>query len=274
MLPPDPIVQEPGVNNNQNGAKAVSDPRHWLESALGLAISLCSRQSREATYGSAIQGGIAQASEHYFGSGCSNPRRQKVQLVGKPTYGQDLLKWGCYVAVAVKALNPDNVESMMAWELERDGFCILEGAVDRECVDSLLGAFLKVFEERADGVLARSERGHAVAARNLLDSVPAVRTIWQCNRLLGVFSQELGENSGLVRALFFDKPPDRTWGLAWHKDTAIAVKVNSLPSRRFSRPTTKSGVPHVIACDQILIQELYVLDAPSDRFRARQSFSS
>ena len=141
---------------------------------------------------------------------------------------------------------------MIAWELERDGFCILEGAVDRESVDSLLRAFSQVFDGQADGVLVRSERGHAVAVRNLIDSVPVVRTIWQGDRLLALLKQELGEHFGLVRALFFDKPPDRTWGLAWHKDTAIAVKVNSLPSSYFSRPTTKAGVPHVIACEQIL----------------------
>ena len=56
--------------------------------------------------------------------------------------------------------------------------------------------------------------------------------------------------------MFFDKPPDRTWTLPWHKDTSIAVRVNSIKSTSFSRPTTKAGVPHFIACDDVLKQML------------------
>ena len=55
-----------------------------------------------------------------------------------------------------------------------------------------------------------------------------------------------------ISSVFFDKPLDRTWTLPWHKDTSIAVQGNQLPSTSFSRPTTKAGVPHVIACDRVL----------------------
>jgi ectoine hydroxylase-related dioxygenase (phytanoyl-CoA dioxygenase family) len=51
----------------------------------------------------------------------------------------------------------------------------------------------------------------------------------------------------LVRALFFDKPPDQTWALPWHKDLTIAVRDNQRPSRHFTKPTRKAGVPHVEA---------------------------
>ena len=64
------------------------------------------------------------------------------------------------------------------------------------------------------------------------------------------------ESFGLVRALFFDKPPDRTWNLTWHKDTSVAVKDNSIRSASFSRPTTKAAVPHLIAADEVLHQML------------------
>ncbi len=60
----------------------------------------------------------------------------------------------------------------------------------------------------------------------------------------------------MVRALFFDKPPERTWNLPWHKDTAISVRDNSIVSASMSRPTTKAGVPHVIASDSLLRQML------------------
>ncbi len=140
----------------------------------------------------------------------------------------------------------------MSWKLQRDGFCMLEGAITSTAVAELITEFSNVLGRDSHGVLLRSDQGHAVAARNLIDSVPLVRTVWQSEGLIRYLKQELGQDFGLVRALFFDKPPDRTWALAWHKDTAIAVKDNSLSSASFSRPTVKAGVPHVVACDSIL----------------------
>jgi ectoine hydroxylase-related dioxygenase (phytanoyl-CoA dioxygenase family) len=57
-----------------------------------------------------------------------------------------------------------------------------------------------------------------------------------------------------VRTLFFDKPPDRTWALPWHKDLTVAVRDNRLPSRAFGKPTLKAGVPHAEAPQQVLEQ--------------------
>ena len=62
----------------------------------------------------------------------------------------------------------------------------------------------------------------------------------------------LGQTAGIVRVLYFDKPPDRTWSLPWHKDRTIAVKSNDLPSDQFRKPTLKAGVPHVEAPDWLL----------------------
>ncbi len=141
-------------------------------------------------------------------------------------------------------------------DLERDGFCLLKGAVTSETVEQLLHVCRDAFADDLDGVLARSSRGHVYAARNLIESIPEISTVWKSERLLSFLSENLGDGFGLVRALFFDKPPDRTWALAWHKDTSIAVSDNSISSPSFSRPTTKAGVPHVIACDEVLRQML------------------
>lgn len=140
--------------------------------------------------------------------------------------------------------------------LERDGFCLLTQAVTTETVQHMLAIFRDTFDVDSKDVRARSSRGHVYAARNLITSIPEVTAVWQCDSLLSFLLEKLGENFGLVRALFFDKPPDRTWALAWHKDTAIAVKDNSIASDFFSRPTIKAGVPHLIACDEVLKQML------------------
>lgn len=138
------------------------------------------------------------------------------------------------------------------WDLERDGFRILRRAVDAEMVERMIVVLADAFHDDSRFVQARSSRGHVYAARNLIGSVPEVTTIWQAEPMLGLLQEVLGEGFGLVRALFFDKPPERTWSLPWHKDTSIAVKDNSARSQSFSRPTTKAGIPHVIACDDLL----------------------
>ncbi|OYP36153.1 phytanoyl-CoA dioxygenase [Rhodopirellula sp. MGV] len=146
------------------------------------------------------------------------------------------------------------------------GFALLNKPVKQLVVDELLTACERVFadrdlaEKRDGGVLAKSSRGHVYAARNLIRTLPMVATVWRTESLIGFLKSQLGDRFGLVRALFFDKPPDRTWALGWHKDTAIAVADNGAdretPSPFFSRPTVKAGVPHVIASDEILRQML------------------
>jgi hypothetical protein len=120
---------------------------------------------------------------------------------------------------------------MIEWDLQRDGFCLLPAAVSDEVVSRLLMICKDTFENETAGVLTRSSRGHVYAARNLIQSILEVRTAWRNEPLLSFLRKQLSEEFGLVRALFFDKPPDRTWDLAWHKDTLIAVKDNSIEMR-------------------------------------------
>ncbi len=145
---------------------------------------------------------------------------------------------------------------MVEGDLQGDGFCMLRGAVPAETIRQLLKVFSDAFVDNSESVRARSSRGHVYAARNLIESIPEVTAVWQCDSLVSFLLEQLGDQFGLVRALFFDKPPDRTWALAWHKDTSIAVQDNSIASTFFSRPTTKAGVPHLIASDEVLKQML------------------
>lgn len=138
------------------------------------------------------------------------------------------------------------------WDLSRDGFCILPSAVSLPKTQLLIDCCARLFEDDANGVLARSSRGCVYAARNLIRALPELQTVWHCDVLTTFLRTSLGDHYGLVRVLFFDKPPDRTWALGWHKDTAIAVQDASLKSAHFSRPTIKAGVPHVVASETVL----------------------
>lgn len=148
------------------------------------------------------------------------------------------------------------MKQLTTWSLDCDGFCILPGAVESEMVTLLLARFDCAFVDDSPTVRARSSRGHVFAARNLIGSIPEVSTVWQTDPMLSLLSEVLGSEFGLVRALFFDKPPERTWNLPWHKDSSISVRDNSIQTGAFSRPTLKADVPHVIACDTVLRQML------------------
>jgi hypothetical protein len=138
-------------------------------------------------------------------------------------------------------------------EILESGFAILPrvfsvGEVD-ELVAGLDGAMNRVNE--AEGPI-RDKAGTVYAGRNLLRLFVPAKTIWRRSPLLELLHEVLGPDFGLVRALFFDKPPERTWALPWHKDLTIAVKPYVGENTVFSKPTLKAGVPHVEASREVL----------------------
>lgn len=60
-----------------------------------------------------------------------------------------------------------------------------------------------------------------------------------------------------VRALFFDKSPDRNWALSWHQDRTIAVR-ERVDTQGFTDWTCKSGLHHVVPPFEILERMLTV----------------
>jgi ectoine hydroxylase-related dioxygenase (phytanoyl-CoA dioxygenase family) len=70
-----------------------------------------------------------------------------------------------------------------------------------------------------------------------------------------VLLAELAPGAGVVRGLFFDKPPGHGWALPWHKDYTVAVRAHGPPGR-FRKPTTKAGIPHLEAPTELLARML------------------
>lgn len=137
--------------------------------------------------------------------------------------------------------------------LERDGFAMLRKVFDSAEIASWiveLDAAFAVPHDESEAI--RSRQGSVYAARNVLDWFPAARELWSIAPLAGLLQQILGDNYGLVRALYFDKPPERTWALPWHKDLTIAVAEHQPHSAAFTHPTRKAGVAHVEAPVELL----------------------
>ncbi len=89
----------------------------------------------------------------------------------------------------------------------------------------------------------RSRHQTIYASRNVLELCPDVVAAWREPRLLQFVLDVLGADAGLVRGLYFDKPPEQTWALPWHKDLTITVREDcEVPG--YSTPRQRAGVWH------------------------------
>ena len=140
-------------------------------------------------------------------------------------------------------------------QLEEDGFCLLESVFDASEVKGILAEIESGLKAANQGSI-KSSLGETYAARNIAQFNSKIRTCWIKPRLTAFLDAVLGAEAGLVRVLYFDKHPNRTWSLPWHKDMTIAVKDNQLGSSHFSKPTTKAGVPHVEGSEEVLANML------------------
>lgn len=148
----------------------------------------------------------------------------------------------------------------MTWleQLDADGFAILPNVLTAEEVRSALAEWAEVTRANAtDEALLASEGNPAYGARNLLDMWPRVVEFVRAPVMRDALRAVLGEGAGVVRALYFDKPPGHSWALPWHKDYSLAVQAHG-PIGTFTKPTVKAGVPHVVAPKEILDRMLTV----------------
>src|SRR5215208_3826483 len=137
--------------------------------------------------------------------------------------------------------------------IDHNGYATLAGVFSPAEVRVMWAAVETALADgSSDDPAIRGGEGTVYAARNLLEIWPGLITAWHRAVLVETLTAVLGRDFGLVRVLYFDKPPGNSWALPWHKDLTIAVRNNRLPSERFGKPTRKAGVPHVEAPREVL----------------------
>ncbi len=144
--------------------------------------------------------------------------------------------------------------SKLQTDLNENGYALLEDVFDGPELELLIEGLTTALQAQSESSL--QSRGQTYGSRNLLDVFPSVASLLREPSILEFIVATLGEKAGLVRVLYFDKPPGRSWSLPWHKDRTIAVQRNDLPSKVFRKPTQKAGVAHVEAPDALLQQML------------------
>lgn len=103
--------------------------------------------------------------------------------------------------------------------------------------------------------------------RNLEKRFDSIARLAGDTRILSVAQRLLGARPSLVRALFFDKTPEKNWSVAWHQDRTVTL------NRRINDPgwgpwSKKDGVHHVqpplAVLDSMVTLRLHVDAADTD----------
>ena len=151
--------------------------------------------------------------------------------------------------------------------LANDGYAMLDRVYSPDEVAGMAQRITESLEQSTNASILKS-KGFTYGSRNLIDALPEVAGLFDSATLRAFIRADLGSNAGVVRVLYFDKPPGRTWSLPWHKDRTIAVQRNDLPSENFLKPTTKARIPHVEApvwlLERMLTLRIHV-DAMTER---------
>ena len=136
-------------------------------------------------------------------------------------------------------------------DLDDDGWTILRSVLTWAQCDAFQLQIETELQQRCGNAI-RSMGGGLVGGRNLLDRWEGWREIIENPSLASFVHTRMGGQAGLVRILYFDKPPGEGWSLSLHRDQTIAVEKHQAVNTPFSKPTLKAGVPHVVATNSLL----------------------
>ena len=144
---------------------------------------------------------------------------------------------------------------MSSIDLEQSGYCILASAIPAKVCNRIGRDIAALLDRNVEDSISDDGKSY-VGARNLQQTWTGWREITESDHVAELIRNTLGPFAGLVRILYFDKPPGKGWSLALHKDRTIAVKKHVEPASPFGKPTTKAGVPHVEATPELLAKML------------------
>lgn len=128
----------------------------------------------------------------------------------------------------------------MKTKIDEHGFLILRGFLEKETVFYLTQELSKL--NLSGCVRQKNETVYGV--RNLLNLLPEIKKFSQSHKVRNLAKIFTGENTKVVRAIYFDKTPEANWKVPWHQDLTIAVD-EKRETEGFSAWTRKDGIQHV-----------------------------
>ncbi|MEP6712153.1 MAG: phytanoyl-CoA dioxygenase family protein [Ferruginibacter sp.] len=117
-----------------------------------------------------------------------------------------------------------------------DGFAIIENVFKNKEIDLLLQTISKV--DSAKPTFRKTTDLFAI--RQFLKEVPAAADLIFTTNLNSIISQLFGDNYFVVKSIYFDKPGQSNWLVAYHQDLTISVD-KKIDVKGFSAWTVKQN---------------------------------
>jgi hypothetical protein len=122
--------------------------------------------------------------------------------------------------------------------IRENGFAIVPEVVNSEMIVQLRHALVGVSSTNASG------RESSYGIRNLLNVVPALKSLETHESVRALVDPIEGANANIVRSIFFDKTQRANWMVTWHQDLTIAVR-QKVEMPGFTAWSVKAGIAHV-----------------------------
>lgn len=110
-------------------------------------------------------------------------------------------------------------------EIHKNGFAILDNVFTPEEVDSML----LVISAANSAKPTFRKTNDLFAIRQFLKEVPEIKKLIFTKKLISIIVDLFGADYSIVKSIYFDKPAQSNWFVAWHQDLTISVdkKVNA-----------------------------------------------
>jgi len=118
-------------------------------------------------------------------------------------------------------------------EFEKDGVELRESVLSTDSIE-----FVK------SDIDLESEKLKTYGARNLEKRFSSISSLVLDDRIVSIARECLNGQVKLVRALFFDKTPEKNWYVTWHQDKTVTLN-RRINKEGWNQWSIKDGVHHV-----------------------------
>jgi Phytanoyl-CoA dioxygenase (PhyH) len=119
-------------------------------------------------------------------------------------------------------------------QINGQGYTVIPEVFDKAAIDAMAAV---INEADPAGPLFR-KTNDLFAIRRFLQAVPAIQPLIFTKRLQGLLQQLFGAGYFPVKSIYFDKPGQSNWFVAWHQDLTISV-AEKLPVEGYGPWTVK-----------------------------------
>jgi ectoine hydroxylase-related dioxygenase (phytanoyl-CoA dioxygenase family) len=122
---------------------------------------------------------------------------------------------------------------------------------------SEVNALIETIENATQNSSNFRQSNNLFAIRNLLSEIPELQNVLWNENLKTVIRELSGGNYFNVKAIYFDKPPQSNWIVAWHQDLTISVS-GKVDIEGFTNWTLKQGQP-TVQPPQTILENIYTV---------------